>query len=154
MIATISSDIGYLDLTSARSRRQQKITNWFYPMTRIGPPKDIEWSCGGVAEALKVETKRELMAQSLGYEKDKEEMFLSRDAIMIHNVDGTIRYWSGGAQKLYGWEAQDVLGKISHRLLETVFPAPLEAIEEELRTKGYWEGQLIHTRREGQRLKS
>jgi len=107
-----------------------------------------------LAEALKVETKRGLMAQSSGLRKSiKEDMFLSRDAIMIRNVNGTIRYWSGGAQKLYGWEAQDVLGKTSHRLLETVFPAPLEVIEEELRTKGYWEGQLIHTRRDGSKIK-
>ena len=72
---------------------------------------------------------------------------------MIRNLDGTIRYWSGGAQKLYGWEAQDALGVTSHRLLETVFPAPLEAIEEELRTNGFWEGQLIHKRRDGSKIR-
>ncbi|HEX6728066.1 MAG TPA: hypothetical protein VF078_11990, partial [Nitrospira sp.] len=33
-----------------------------------------------------------------------------------------------------------------------VFPVPLEMIEEELRTKGRWEGQLIHVRRDGSRV--
>jgi PAS domain S-box-containing protein len=68
---------------------------------------------------------------------------------MIRNVDGTIRYWSRGAQKLYGWEPEDVLGMTSHQLLETVFPVPLEVIDEELREKGHWDGQLIHKRRDG-----
>ena len=40
----------------------------------------------------------------------------------------------------------------SHRLLETIFPAPLEVIEEELRANGYWEGQLIHKRRDGTKI--
>ena len=72
---------------------------------------------------------------------------------MVRNADGTIRYWSDGAQKLYGWGPQDALGVTSHRLLKTVFPAPLEVIETHLRNKGYWEGQLIHERRDGSKVK-
>jgi len=41
----------------------------------------------------------------------------------------------------------------SHQLLETKFPVPLEAIEEELRTRGHWQGQLIHKRRDGSTVK-
>jgi PAS domain S-box-containing protein len=77
---------------------------------------------------------------------------ISADALMVRNLDGTIRYWSGGAKKLYGWEPSEVLGTTSHQLLKTVFPVPLEVIEEELRAKGRWEGQLIHVRRDGSRV--
>jgi PAS domain S-box-containing protein len=96
---------------------------------------------------------------SVGAEKASQEshpmkgdVVLSRDAIMVRNLDGTIRYWSRGAQKLYGWEPQDVLGMTSHRLLKTVFPVSLEVIEEELRARGHWEGQLIHERRDGSKV--
>ncbi|MGZ8380828.1 MAG: acyltransferase family protein, partial [Nitrospira sp.] len=74
------------------------------------------------------------------------------DALMVRNLDGTIRYWSDGAKQLYGWEPQDALGTTSHQLLKTVFPVPLHVIEEELRTKGRWEGQLVHVRRDGSRV--
>jgi PAS domain S-box-containing protein len=77
---------------------------------------------------------------------------LSSGAIMVRNLDGTIRYWSEGAKKLYGWESQDVLGATSHQLLKTVFPVPLDSIEETLRVKGYWEGQLVHERRDGSKV--
>lgn len=76
----------------------------------------------------------------------------SAEALMVRNLDGTIRYWSDGAKKLYGWEPHDVLGTTSHQLLKTVFPLPLEVIEKELRTKGHWEGQLIHECRDGSKM--
>ncbi len=74
------------------------------------------------------------------------------DALMVRNLDGTIRYWSDGAKQLYGWEPRDALGKTSHQLLKTVFPVPLDEIEKELRTTGRWEGKLIHVRRDGSQV--
>lgn len=74
------------------------------------------------------------------------------DAVMVRNLDGTIRYWSDGAKQLYGWDPRDALGKTSHQLLKTVFPVPLDEIEKELRTTGRWEGTLIHVRRDGSKV--
>ncbi|NOU11915.1 MAG: hypothetical protein HOO98_18125 [Nitrospira sp.] len=45
-----------------------------------------------------------------------------------------------------------MLGTTSRQLLKTVFPVPLKMIEEELSTKGRWEGQLIHVHRDGSRV--
>jgi len=87
--------------------------------------------------------------QTPGQDRLKKDGIPSIDAIMVRNLDGTIRYWSEGAKKLYGWEPHDALGTTSHQLLKTIFPVPLEVIEEELRTKGRWEGKLIHMRRDG-----
>lgn len=87
--------------------------------------------------------------QTPGQERLKKDDIPSIDAIMVRNLDGTIRYWSDGARKLYGWEPHDALGTTSHQLLKTVFPVPLKVIEEELRTNGRWEGKLIHMRRDG-----
>jgi PAS domain S-box-containing protein len=151
MISEISPGISYLDLTPAlKSAARNNTPVFLYD--------DTHWSSKGhqvvaeaLAGALTVDTK---MAESQPIEPRKtgEDIILSKDAIMIRNVDGTIRYWSKGAQKLYGWEPEDVLGMTSHQLLQTEFPVPLEAIEEELRTKGYWNGALIHKRRDGSKV--
>ncbi|MBK9947776.1 MAG: acyltransferase family protein [Nitrospira sp.] len=77
---------------------------------------------------------------------------VGNEALMVRNLDGTIRYWSPEAKALYGWEPQDALGSTSHRLLKTVFPVSLDVIQEELRAKGRWVGQLIHVRRDGSRV--
>jgi len=76
----------------------------------------------------------------------------AEDALMVRNADGTIKYWSEGSQKLYGWKPGVALGEISHRLLKTVFPEPLDVIEEKLGRKGSWEGKLIHERHDGSKV--
>lgn len=94
---------------------------------------------------------REYEGELLGaLEKDHT---ISTGALMVRNLDGTIRYWSDGAKKLYGWGPHDALGTTSHQLLKTVFPVPLKLIEEELRTKGRWDGQLVHVLRDGSRVR-
>jgi PAS domain S-box-containing protein len=74
------------------------------------------------------------------------------DAVMIRTSEGTIRFWNKGAERLYGWQADDTLGKRSHSLLKTLFPKPLAHIEQELESIGYWEGELIHIHRDGSRV--
>lgn len=152
MIFEISPDIEYLDLTPALKSAAKLNTLVFLP-------DDTHWSSEGhrvvaeaLAEVLTVEPK--LYAGQLSLARDKPEAggILSSDAIMVRNLDGTIRYWSDGAKKLYGWEPQDALGRTSHQLLKTIFPVPLEVIEEALRVRGYWEGLLIHERRDGSKV--
>jgi PAS domain S-box-containing protein len=77
---------------------------------------------------------------------------IEHDALLVRGLDGTIRFWNKGAEHLYGWQSRDTLGKRSHNLLQTIFPQPLESIEEELVHKGYWEGELLHIRRDGSRM--
>ena len=40
----------------------------------------------------------------------------------------------------------------THELIKTVFPAPLDEINAELERTGHWEGDLVHTRRDGTKL--
>jgi PAS domain S-box-containing protein len=152
MISEISPDIGYLDLTPILKAAAKKTNPIFLP-------DDTHWSSEGhqvvaqaLAEVLTPPIQMEAKRRSPEMQQTKESDLLSSNAIMIRNTDGTIRYWSKGAQQLYGWEPDDALGMSSHLLLETVFPVPLEMIEEELRKKGYWEGQLIHKRRDGTKI--
>jgi PAS domain S-box-containing protein len=73
----------------------------------------------------------------------------ANDALIIFDLDGHIKYWNKGAERQYGWKQEDVRGKPVHSLLQTVFPSPLEEINDYLFRKGRWEGELRHTTRAG-----
>jgi dTDP-glucose 4,6-dehydratase len=71
------------------------------------------------------------------------------EAMIVRDSDGTIRYWSEDAERMYGWKAEDVLGKCTHKLFNTKFPATLASIEKETKEKLSWQGQLLHRRCDG-----
>jgi PAS domain S-box-containing protein len=52
-------------------------------------------------------------------------------------------------QALYGWTAEDAVGKHAHELLRSVFPAPIEEIRAELLRSGRWDGELQKSRSDG-----
>jgi PAS domain S-box-containing protein len=64
-------------------------------------------------------------------------------------MNDVIAYWNRGAELLYGWPSKEAIGKVSHELLRTVFPASLEEIEVALLATDRWEGELSHTKQDG-----
>jgi PAS domain S-box-containing protein len=77
---------------------------------------------------------------------------LTHDAIVVLDMDGTIKYWNRGAEELYGWPAEQAVGKVIQELLQTVFPIWRELIDEEVTRTGRWEGELAHTKRDGSQV--
>jgi PAS domain S-box-containing protein len=77
---------------------------------------------------------------------------LTHDTVFVRNMDDVITYWNRGAEELYGWTREEAVGKVCHQLTQTVFPAPLEVITATLLATGRWEGELVHTKRDGTRV--
>jgi PAS domain S-box-containing protein len=81
-----------------------------------------------------------------------ELLDLAHDAIVAIDWDGTVRFWNQGAANLYHWPAAEANGQNIHQLLNTEFSQPLEHIRQTVASAGHWEGELIHTRRDGAKL--
>ena len=77
---------------------------------------------------------------------------LTHDTIFVRDRNDVITYWNRAATELYGWRREEAIGRRAAQLLDTVFPAPQAAIMDELERTGRWEGELIHTTREGRHV--
>ena len=77
---------------------------------------------------------------------------LALDAIIARTIDDVITYWNSGAEKLYGYSRDEVLGRSCHELLKTRFPQPLEEIRALVQERHYWDGELIQTARDGREI--
>jgi PAS domain S-box-containing protein len=74
------------------------------------------------------------------------------DAIFLRDSSNLITLWNKGAERTYGYTREEALGRSPHELLRTETPIPLEEIYERLRREGYWEGEILHTRKDGARI--
>jgi PAS domain S-box-containing protein len=77
---------------------------------------------------------------------------LASDAIVIGDLSGRVCYWNQGAERLYGWTRSEAIGKVFDELLDTQYPSPPKQMQARLLEEGRWEGELVQSRRDGERL--
>jgi PAS domain S-box-containing protein len=112
----------------------------------------------GLEERIKARTQElteandALRRQSSQLKEQAALLDISTDAILVRDLRGTIVYWSAGAAKLFGWSREVALGAHSHRLLKTEFPHDVTDIEQVALAAGHWEGEVVQTRQDGQRI--
>src|ERR1700730_5149900 len=87
--------------------------------------------------------------RSEGVLREKASLLnLTHDTIYVRDMNDVITYWNRGAEERYGWLSKEAVGRVSHELTQTTFPALLQNINKELLETGQWEGELVHIRRD------
>jgi PAS domain S-box-containing protein len=131
--------------TEERVRRADGEYRWF--LLRAVPLRDklgniVKWY-GTSTEIDERKRAEEVLREQAGL------LDLTHDTVFVRDINDVITYWNRGAAELYGWTRAEAVGKVSHQLMQTIFPAPLEEINAELLRTGRWEGELVHTKRDG-----
>jgi PAS domain S-box-containing protein len=98
------------------------------------------------------ERTREIEQINATLERQAALVDLAHDAILVRDAQSVITFWNPGAEQLYGWSRAEAVGTISHELLRTVFPESREAADAALHRQGRWDGELVHTQRNGERI--
>jgi PAS domain S-box-containing protein len=82
-----------------------------------------------------------------------ELLELAHDCILVRRAtDSALTFWNQGAVATYGFSRREALDRVSHELLATVFPEPLAEVDRSLTTRGRWEGELLHRRKDGRTI--
>ncbi|MDD5201201.1 MAG: PAS domain S-box protein [Terrimicrobiaceae bacterium] len=85
------------------------------------------------------------------------ETFRLQDAMtafahtIVRDPDGRITVWTATDERIYGWTSREALGRVSHQLLRTELPEPLDVLERRAQTEGQWAGEIVHRSRDGRR---
>jgi PAS domain S-box-containing protein len=96
--------------------------------------------------ALKTQASASVLREQAGL------LDVTHDGVFVRDMDNVITYWNRGAEQLYGWKSAEAVGRVTHELMHTIFPVPLEAISQELFRTGRWEGDLVHTTKDGRQI--
>ena len=82
-------------------------------------------------------------------QKHAQLLDLANDTIIVCDLDGKIIYWNKGAEHLYGWSRNEAIGQNIQDLLQPEFGKQLEDVKEVFFRDGYWEGEIVHTKKDG-----
>ena len=99
--------------------------------------------------AIRADIKERKLVEEALHEQSR---VLELAQVLVRDMETRIVLWNLGAEKLYGFTKEEAIGRVSHELLRTEFPQPVERIEEQLRRTGTWEGELAHRKRDGSRI--
>ncbi len=141
--------------------REQRISNAEYRFLR--PDGTTRWVMGQAAPETSLDGKivgyvgtvTDITGRKQAEEALREQaeiLDLAQDAILVRNLDNEIVFWNRGAEQTYGWTKAEASGKVAHVLLQTTFPVSRAAVDQALVSEGIWEGELLHTRRDGTRI--
>ncbi len=75
----------------------------------------------------------------------------AQDAILVRDLEHRVLYWNRSAERLYGWTAQEAVGRSIKELLYQD-PTPFLAASKETLEKGEWVGEIQQFNRDGQTL--
>jgi two-component system cell cycle sensor histidine kinase/response regulator CckA len=126
-----------------------------YVSVSVSPIKDQDGRVVGAASIKRdVTAERQTQAALDAAAARSRELAQALDATqaVICDLDGRVTYWSSGSAQLLGWSAQEARDRVLHDLLQTEFPTPLEEIRATLLAHGRWEGELVHTAKDGRRV--
>ena len=73
------------------------------------------------------------------------------DAVIATDMNANIISWNRGAENLYGYTEEEVLGKPGRAILKTVFLSEKdnEEWQQQLNTLGWWRGEVVQHRKDG-----
>ena len=102
-----------------------------------------------VAEGMHRQSRR---VQEQAQDLERVVRMLDLANVFVRDSSDRITRWNSGCCRLYGYTAEETVGRVSHDLLGTRFPEPLDVIRRKVLAEGSWQGELSHTAADGREV--
>jgi len=139
-------------LETERRTKDGRIVQILLTVSPIQDDKGRVVGASKIAHDMTAQRRTEAVLKATSQRLEELGYALGRAPAMTRTLEGKILFWGKGLESLYGWSAREAVGRISHELLATRFPAPLVEIEAELLSTGEWQGELVHAHRNGHQV--
>lgn len=96
---------------------------------------------------------RDITERKVAEQKTREQASLldtAKDAIFVQDLDGRTIYWNPGAERLYGWTTEEILGRNINLL--TTKKSVLADAERSTRERGGWIGEMRQATKDGKEV--
>lgn len=109
--------------------------------------------CGIVTDITQRIIAEQALQTALEQLQEKAQLLdLAHDAILVQDLNGIVKFWSPGAERIYGWTQDEALGKNIKILLQSELPEPEDAVSAKMLRDGAWEDEIVQTRRDGSKV--
>ncbi len=135
----------------AEGWRVRKDGSRFWASVTVSALWDSAGGLRGFAKVTRDVTERMRFEEHL--ERQARLLDIVSDAVIATDEHLVLTSWNAGAERLYGWAADDVLGRPSEEVLATRIPRGSR--DEALRVLadgGEWRGEVLHRHRDGTEL--
>jgi two-component system, chemotaxis family, CheB/CheR fusion protein len=144
------------DLAPIRREVRSRADRWYD--VRLRPYRTVDDRIDGVvitfvdiSDRRQIEEALRASEQHLLHEKQLID--LSREPILVWDLEGGILQWNRGCEEFYGFKRMEAIGQPSQSLLGTTVPgSSFEQVKSTLRERGSWRGELIQRTRDGREL--
>ncbi len=103
----------------------------------------------GVIAIIGDVTERKEQERQLRYYASLQENV--RDAVISHDLEFHIQTWNLAAQRIYGWQSEEVIGKTTAEVLHTHFESEelRQQAMDELFREGHWQAETTQQHKDG-----
>jgi PAS domain S-box-containing protein len=148
----LASGIGTREEVSTTTEKETR----YYDLT-IEPLRNESQEVVGVSCASIDISERQaaLCQRQVAEEKIREQAALldiTTDAIFVRDLENRILFWNKSAEYLYGWQAEEAVGKIASELLHNEAPPEMEAAIFTVIAKGKWQGEVSKVTKAGKEI--
>ncbi len=115
-------------------------SNLSFIRDRQGRPVEIFGLSRDITERKKTEENRSFLAQVLR---------CVDESVVVTDLDSRILYWGPGAERLYGYRQEEVLGRPYRQFAGSIYHRDEDSFREEILSRGVWRGEHPQRRRDG-----
>ena len=98
------------------------------------------------------ELEQRVQERTASLRRQADLLELAYEAIIVRDMEDRIIFWNARAEELYGWTKSEALGSVTNSLLRTKFPVSVYDCTARLKKENHWEGELIHSTKDGRQI--